>query len=58
MSDVNELIEAQIQSQGVSAIKVSDGHVFTFTLETLQRMVEQAQATGRVVVFVKHGAVS
>lgn len=55
MSDLAELINDQLEQQGVSVIRVSDGHVLTFTAETLARLQEAAKKTGRVVVFVKHG---
>jgi hypothetical protein len=54
---VADVIDAQIQQQGVSVIRVSDGHVFTFTLETLEALTERAREAGKVVLFVQTGAV-
>jgi hypothetical protein len=53
--DVGDVIEAQLKSQGVSCIAVEDGHVFTFTSETLAALVEKAAKTGKVALFVKRG---
>ncbi len=51
--DLSELVEAQIESQGVSCLSATDGHVLTFTLELLERLVARARESGRVIVFVK-----
>lgn len=60
MAEVNELIDDQVERQGVSCIRVSDGHVMTFTREMLEKLLARAleSGTGRVIVFVKHGAQS
>lgn len=44
--------------QGTSCVRVKDGMVFTFTKETLERLLSASQKAGRVVVFVKQGAQS
>lgn len=58
MSDLDEVINDQIERQAVSAISVKDGHVFTFPAEVLEELLARAieSGTGRVQVFVKHGA--
>lgn len=53
---LTDLVDEQLRQQGISAIRVSDGHVFTFTLETLERLLEAAEEDGKVVIFVKRGA--
>lgn len=52
---ITDIIDAQLKSQGVSCIRVTDGHVFTFTVDALEQMLEKARAMGKVVVFVQHG---
>lgn len=52
---VSDLVEAQIQHQGVSVISTRDGTTFVFTLQILEQMIERARAMGKVLVFVKHG---
>lgn len=55
---VADVVDAQISSQGVSCITVSDGCVFTFTARVLEQLLAQAQDSGRVVVFVKRAVAS
>lgn len=55
---INENIEAQIESQGMAAYKVTDGEVFVFTTKTLETFLESSKKTGRLVVFIKTGAVA
>ncbi len=57
---MQEIVDAQIEQQGVAAIAVSDGHVLVFETATLERLLARAieSAEGRVIVFVKHGVQS
>ncbi len=57
-ADISDLMEAQLQHQGVGCVRVSDGHVFTFTSATLEAMVEKARESGKVIVFVRTGLTS
>lgn len=57
-NDIAELVNLQLESYGVSCVSVSDGHVFTFTLETLEALVEQAKDSGAAILFVKRGMAS
>lgn len=52
---IADVVDAQIEQQGTSVIRVDDGHVFTFTEATLRVLLEQSKAAGKVLVFVKHG---
>ncbi len=58
MDDIAEVVDAQLDAHGVSAVTVSDGTVFTFTLATLEQLVKAAQATGRAIVFVQRAVLS
>lgn len=53
--DVMDIFDAQIKSQGVGCIAVSDGQVFTFTDVVLEMLLKQAKESPerKVVVFVK-----
>lgn len=44
---------------GVAAVKMSDGTMFMFTLEALERLIEKARTNEhqRVLVFVKTGRI-
>ncbi len=57
---VRDLVDEQIRQQGTGCVQVKDGHIFTFTRETIERLLVNAleSAEGRVIVFVRHGAVS
>lgn len=55
---IGDIVDAQSQQQGFSVIQVKDGHVFTFTTETIERLLVAAEKTGKVVVFIKHGVPS
>lgn len=55
---IGELIQDQIEEQGVSCLACTDGHVFTFPLAALQKFLKRAEENGLVTVFVKHGAQS
>ena len=57
-SDVTDIIDAQIEAQGVSCLKVDDGHVLTFTKEMLEQLLSRAEKSGRVVLFIQHGALN
>lgn len=54
-SDITNVFDAQIDFQGVGAIKVSDGEVFMFPVEMLRKLIEVAEAkqSDKVVVFIK-----
>ena len=56
--DVVELLETQVESQGVACLTVSDGHVMMFPLETLERLVERAREKGKAIIFIKTGVPS
>lgn len=53
---IGDLVEAQIEEQGVSCIRIDGGHVFTFTREILRQMLQRAELIGKVVVVVHTGA--
>jgi hypothetical protein len=55
LDDMMEVVDDQIRAQGASAIRVNDGHVFTFTVETLELLLSKA-VNGKVVLFVKQGS--
>jgi hypothetical protein len=57
-NDLAEVIDTQIQAQGVACFKVSDGQVFIFTIDTLERLLAGAKSHPSQVakVFVKSGA--
>lgn len=59
-TDIMDVIDAQLMSQGVSCIKVSDGHVYTFTTRLLEQLLEKSKSSNeqKVVVFVKTGVMS
>lgn len=53
MDVVKDLFD-RLERDGVAVTSVSDGHVFAFTLESLERLVEDAKAgDGRCIVFVR-----
>ncbi len=56
---LKEIVEAQIQQQGVATFQASDGQVFVFTTATLELLLARAieSGEGRAVVFVKRGTV-
>lgn len=56
-NDLAEVIEDQLQRQGVASFRVDDGHVFVFTTETLEQLLKDAE-DGRILVFVKRGVVA
>lgn len=59
MSDIGDLIDAQIDQQGVSVIRGNDNSfAFTFTTATLERLLASARGVGKVVVLVRAGAES
>ncbi len=55
---MKERLEAQIAQYGVSYTHVDDEHVFTFTVDTLMKLLKAAEGSGRAVIFVKTGAVN
>jgi hypothetical protein len=59
-TDVSAIIDAELDRNGVSVVRVSDGHVFTFTLAALHQLAASAEAKGseRVMLFVQRGPVN
>jgi len=59
-TDVMSIIDAQLMSQGISVIKVSNGHVYTFTTRLLEQLLEKSKNSNeqKVIVFVKTGVMS
>jgi hypothetical protein len=53
-----DLIDGQIDSQGVSIIRCDDSYTLTFTTATLEMLLERSREVGRVMLLVKHGAES
>lgn len=49
---ISDLIDAQIREQGVSVIRVNDGHVFTFTEALLEELLKLARIKGEVILFI------
>lgn len=54
---LSEVIDGQIQQQGLACIKVDDGHVLVLTTDTLEQLLVHAvsSGSGRVCVLVKAG---
>lgn len=60
MADVRDglaVMQQQVATNGISMLRVDDGHVMVVTTEVLRRLLAAAEASGKaeVVVFVKHG---
>ena len=57
---VTELMQAQIDSQGVGVVSVKDGTVFMLTTKTLEYLLDQAKKGKEqtAVVFIKHQRLS
>lgn len=54
--DLAEVINERLKAQGICVFSVKDGHVFTFTLGLLEKLVERAErGDGKVVLFVQTG---
>lgn len=59
MSDVkdaapNDLIEMQLETQGVATLPATNGRIFVFTTAVLEQLLTKSLSNGRVVLFVKH----
>lgn len=52
-SKLGEVVDAQIEQQGVAAFSVTDGTVLVLTFETLMVLLPMAEKEGRVIVFAK-----
>jgi thiamine phosphate synthase YjbQ (UPF0047 family) len=53
-TEIDEAVAEQVERQGVGCVRVEDGHVFVFTSEALEKLLEQSEEHGKVIVFVKH----
>lgn len=51
--DPVEFLNAMADANGIAVSSVSDGHVFVFTKQRLQQMLEACADKDRLVVFVK-----
>ena len=57
MTDKNDMIDFfndQIEGQGIAVSSVADGHVFGFTRDHLQKMLDQNPDKQKFIVFVKN----
>jgi hypothetical protein len=52
--DAAELLDLQVQRNGVAVASVSDGTVFTFRKATLQALMDKNPTSDQVVIFVQH----
>lgn len=60
VNDIAEHVEMQLKAHGVTVYQVTDGQVFAFTAEFLERILSEARKSGtdKALVFVKRGDVS
>lgn len=54
MSDANELLDAQIENQGIGVVSVKDGTIFKFTSQILKKLLDASTKSGEAIVFLRH----